>query len=97
MACHNFLIARYNSFQILCSQIHIILHTFFFLAAVEYAVKLSLGNFQHNIAEHLYKATIAVHGKSPVFSKSRQTFHAGVVKTQIEDSVHHSRHGNYST
>ena len=94
---HDLLVACDDLFQILCSQIHIELGTLGSFLSIKYLIKFSFRNFLYNITEHLDETAITVHGKPSVFRQSSQTLHAVVVQTQIQDGVHHARHGDHST
>ena len=47
---------------------------------------------EHNIAIHLNKAAIAVVNEVRIASLSNHTFSYLIVKTEVEDGVHHARH-----
>ena len=94
---HDLLVACDDFFQIFSSQIHIELGTLGSFLSIKYLIKFCLWNFLYNITEHLDETAVAVHGKSSVLCQSSQTLHTVVVQTQIQNGVHHARHGNHST
>ena len=52
---------------------------------------------EHHVTIHLHEATIAVIGKPLVASLAGKSFYYLVIESQIEDGVHHARHGSAGT
>ena len=52
---------------------------------------------QNNVAVHLNKAAVAVPRESLVLRGSNQRQNGFVVKTEVQNGVHHARHGVAST
>ena len=52
---------------------------------------------QYHITVHLYEPTVRVPCKSGVSGLTDQTFHHFVIQAQIQDSIHHTRHGSACT
>ena len=46
-----------------------------------------------DVAIHLDETAVAVVGETLVVGQTRQTLHRGVVEAEVEDGVHHARHG----
>ena len=55
------------------------------------------GLIHNHVGEHLYKAPIAVVGKARIAGLAGQTLGNLIIEAQIENGVHHSRHGNWCT
>jgi hypothetical protein len=49
---------------------------------------------QHHVAEHGAEAAVAVPGEARVAAPFRQPLHRLVVEAEVEDGVHHARHGD---
>ena len=84
----------FESFHI---QINILLRTVFLLYLIQLFLKLIVRDSKHNITEHLYEASIGIPGKSLVVRLLRQTLHAFIRESQIEDGIHHSGHAHGSS
>jgi len=52
---------------------------------------------QHHVAIHLYEPTVTVVGKTLVAGLLDQSYHHLVVETEVQDGVHHARHGSPRT
>ena len=52
---------------------------------------------QNNVTVHLYKTTIRVPCKTGITSLADDTFHHLVIQTQIQNSIHHTRHRRTGT
>ena len=52
---------------------------------------------QHNIAIHLYKTTIRIPCETRITRLTGQAFHNLIVQTQVQNSIHHTRHGSTGT
>ena len=74
-------------------QIGIELGFFLLFLSVEHFVEGGFRYFQHHVAEHLDEPPIGVGGKSLIVATLGQRFHALVVQSEIENRVHHARHG----
>src|SRR5690606_39062547 len=51
-------------------------------------------NAEYDITVHLQEATVRVVGEPRVASLARQTLHGAIVQAEVEDRLHHSRHGD---
>jgi hypothetical protein len=49
---------------------------------------------EHNVAIHLDEAAVGVEGEAGVAGAAGEALHGGVVEAEIEDGVHHARHGD---
>ena len=47
----------------------------------------------HDIAIHLDEATVAIPGEAGIAGNVCQTFNGDIVQAQVENGVHHARHG----
>ena len=52
-----------------------------------------LGDFEHHVAVHLNEAAVAIVGEARVVALGFDGFDGFVVQAEIEDGVHHTRHG----
>jgi len=46
----------------------------------------------HHIAEHIDKPPVNIISKPRIFRSLDDTFHHVVIKSEIQDGIHHSRH-----
>ena len=56
-------------------------------------VEIGFFNVEHHVAEHLDEAAVAVVGEPRIVALALQRQHGLIVQPQVEDSVHHARHG----
>ena len=56
-----------------------------------------LWNFHNNIGVHLNEATVGVVSKALILGQLCKAFNDLVVESQVEDGVHHARHGSSCT
>ncbi len=63
------------------------------LAAVEDVLELVLRDLEHDVAEHLDEAAVAVVGEARVAALGLERLHRLVVQAQVQDGVHHAGHG----
>ena len=90
---HQLLVVGDDGLQIVGGQVGIELGLHLFLAAVEDVVEIVLVDFQHHVAEHLDEAAVAVVGEARIAALALQRLHGLVVQAQVQDGVHHARHG----
>ena len=90
---HQLLIARDHLLQILGRQPGIELHPGLLLLAIEDLVEIVLRDLQHHVAVHLDEAAIAIVGEPRIVALGHEGLHGLVVQPQVEDGVHHARHG----
>ena len=62
--------------------------------AAEQLLELGDWHAEHYIGVHLQKPTIGVERESCIAAGLRQPFHRFVVETEIQNGLHHARHGN---
>ena len=79
--------------QLLGIKVHVILGTRGFLDVLENLLELSLGHAHDDVAEHHDEAPVAVQGEGPPAAQHSETFGGTVVQAEVEDRVHHARHG----
>ena len=68
-----------------------------FLDFVEHGIHVVSGDSLGDVGEHEDETTIAVIGESFVVGLLGEGFDGFVIETEIEDGVHHARHGNSGT
>ena len=68
-----------------------------FLLGVKYFLKFGFRQLQHDAAKHLNEATIGIIGKARVLAETGQCFDAFVVEAEIQNRIHHARHGKLRT
>ena len=86
--------------QISSSQFYVELYALFFLHLVDQLFEVLLTNFHNNVGEHLNESSVRVIYE-PFKSRIRIAFdHCSnnvVIQTEVQDGVHHTRHGSTST
>ena len=55
------------------------------------------GDVEHDVTVHLEEPAVRIPGKPSVPAQRRQTFDRRVVEAEVEDRLHHSRHGDRGT
>ena len=80
-------------FHVVFIQIGVLLHAFFRFHSVDYFFKLRLGKLHYHVGEHLYKTAVGVIRKPGISGKFCKFLYNLVVQPQIQDGVHHARHG----
>ena len=63
------------------------------LGLVEDVIHLLAGDVEHDAAEHAHKASVGIPGETLVVRLARQAVDGLVVQAEVEDRVHHARHG----
>ena len=74
-------------------QLHVLLDALFGLHLVDDLLKALLGQLHHHVGEHLDEAAVGVVGETGIVGELGQALHHHVVEAQVEDGVHHTRHG----
>ena len=90
---HDFLVVGDDFLQRLGVEIGVELDLLLLLLAVEHFLERMLGNVEHHRAEHLDQAAIGVVGEARIVAELGQAFDRLVVQAEVEDGVHHARHG----
>ena len=75
-----------------CRNFGVGLHAGVLLGELELVIERLARNVQHDAAVHRDEAAVAVVREPLVVGDGRQTLHALVVETEVEDRVHHARH-----
>ena len=91
----DFFILLNHFLQGLGVEIGVELGFFLLLLGIEHLIESRLRNFQHHAAEHLNETAVGIGRKTRVVAAFRQRRDALIVETEIEDSVHHPRHGKF--
>ena len=81
------------AFRSAARQIGIVLRLDLRLARIEDMVELLHLDFERDFAEHLNEAAVAVVSKTLVAALCGQTGGGLVVQAQVQNGVHHARHG----
>ena len=66
-----------------------------FLDAFEDVVEIGFGDLQHDVAEHLEEAAVAVEGEPRVAGSGCERLRRFVIQPQVQDGVHHSGHRKF--
>ena len=88
-----FLVLVDNILQRFGIEIGIKFGLFLLLFVLKDFIKHVLGNFQHHVSKHLNQAAIGVVGESRIITSAGERLHALIVKPEIQNRVHHARHG----
>ena len=90
---HDLLVFRDHFFQRFGIEVGIELRLFLLLLGVEDFVERRFRNLQHHVAEHLNQTAVGIVGKARVIAALRERFDALIVQAEIENRIHHARHG----
>ncbi len=81
-------------FHIVRRQIGVILDALALLDLVQNPLKIGFRNLHHDIREHLNKSAVGIICKPGISGLSGKALHGCIRKTQIQDGIHHTRHGS---
>ena len=81
-------------FQVIGIQISVILRPLGLLNLVQNRLKFRFCDLHHNVRKHLDKTAIGIISETGISSLLREAFHRHVVQTQVQDRIHHTRHGS---
>ena len=90
----DFLIFLNQFFQVFGGQVGVRLVTFSFLHRFKSAFVFVQIGAENNVGEHLQETTVRVVGKSFGTGSFGQSLNRFVVQTEVQNGVHHARHGN---
>ncbi len=93
----DFLEANNNFLQVISSQVTVELYAPLFLELVQNVFELALLDFHHHVREHGNETAISIVGEVLVIGQLCQTLYGHVVQTQVQDGIHHARHGSTGT
>jgi hypothetical protein len=79
--------------QILGGQVDVVGGAALLLLRVEDVLEVPLGEIEHDVGEHHQEAAIGIVREPRVAGVPRKPFHRLVVQSEVEDRVHHPRHG----
>jgi hypothetical protein len=82
-----------NFFQCFGIEVRIKLGFSLLLLGIEYLVEFFLLNIQHDVAKHLDQSPIGIGCKPWILAPLSQRLHTLVVQAEIENRIHHARHG----
>ena len=94
---HDLLVAQDHLAQRFFIEAGVERHPFRLLDRHEFVLEDVLGDFEHDAAEHLHESAVAVEREPSVRSPCLQPLDGRIVEAEIEDGVHHSRHGKFRT
>mmetsp|Transcript_68135 Transcript_68135/g.192523 ORF Transcript_68135/g.192523 Transcript_68135/m.192523 type:complete len:316 (+) Transcript_68135:168-1115(+) len=80
-------------FEVGLEQVAIRLHTAPPLRTVQQLLEVGQVDAEHHVGIHLDEASVAVEGEAPVARPLRQALHCAIIQSQVQDSIHHARHG----
>ena len=89
----NFLVFLNHFLQSPGIELRVELSLLLFLLFVEDFVESEFGNLKNDIPEHLDETPVRIVSKAGIVASPGQRFHALIVEPEVEDGVHHSRHG----
>ncbi len=84
-----------DGFQVVRGEVGVELGFDFGFARIEDVVELLHLDVERDFAEHLDEAAIAVVGEALVAAFGGEAGGGDVVQAEIEDGVHHARHGEF--
>ena len=74
-------------------QVGVLGHSLALLGLLQRVLERAVRDFPHDVAVHLDEAAIGIAGEAGIARLRGQAFDRGVVETEVEDRVHHARHG----
>ncbi|MPM62055.1 hypothetical protein SDC9_108921 [bioreactor metagenome] len=80
-------------FEVLCGQLGVEFTVVLVFDLFEDLVKLRFFDFHHDVREHLDETAIAVEREALVVGQFREANHGLIVQAEVENGVHHARHG----
>mmetsp|Transcript_69500 Transcript_69500/g.199313 ORF Transcript_69500/g.199313 Transcript_69500/m.199313 type:complete len:316 (-) Transcript_69500:59-1006(-) len=90
---HLRLVFRHEIFEVLREEIAVRGHTTPPLGTVQQLLKVRQVHTEHHVGVHLNEAPVAVERETPVARPLRQALHCAIIQSQVQDSIHHARHG----
>lgn len=86
-----------HALEVFCIQLGVQFNALCLFHLVDDDLKVVLWNFHNNIGVHLNEATVGVVSKALILGQLCKAFNDLVVESQVEDGVHHARHGSSCT
>ena len=83
--------------EVSSGELYIVMYALFFLHLVDELLKVLLADFHNNVGEHLDKSSVRVVNESLELRIGVASDHSSnnvVVKTEVEDCIHHTGHGS---
>ena len=74
-------------------EFEVLLHALLRLHLVDELLEVLLADLHHDVGEHLDEAAVAVPRPARVLRLLRERIDDGLVEAEVEDRVHHARHG----
>ena len=78
--------------QVIRVQLNVKLDALFFFHLVDQGFKILFADFHNNVGIHLDESSVAVPSPSGVTGLCSDNVNNLLVKTEVEDCVHHTRH-----
>ena len=79
--------------QVFCCQLYVLLNALLLLHSVNQLFEVLLSYFHYNVRVHLNKSPIAVPCPAGIAGFLCDCVYYGLVQTQVQNGVHHTRHG----
>ena len=79
-------------FKVVRAEFNVLRNSLFSLHLVDEFFKIFLSDFHNDVGVHLYKSSVTVPSPSGVVGLLRDNFNDLLVKTEVQDRVHHSGH-----
>ena len=86
-----------DDLQIVGGEVGVELGFGFVFALVEDVIELLHIDVERHFAEHLNEAAVGIVGEAGVVTALGQAFDGFIVEAQIQDGIHHPRHGKFRT
>ncbi len=80
-----------------CSELSIHMSVILLFNLVKNLIKFSVRDSQADFAEKLQKAAVSVVDEAFILGQGNHAFGGFVIEAQVEDGVHHARHGQGGT
>ena len=80
-------------FQVVSRQVNVVLDALGFFHLVDLDLEQALRDHHNNVCKHLHETAVAVVCEAGVAGLLGQAFHSLIVQAQVQDGVHHARHG----
>ena len=75
-------------------HIRVLGHLVLLLDGIELRLEVMMIDAHHDVAEHVDEPTVRIEREAVVAGQCRHSVHRLIRETEIEDRVHHSRHGH---
>ena len=83
--------------QVFRSQLDVLRDALFLLHLVDQSLEILFADLHHDVRIHLNESSVAVPRPSGVAGFLRQNFDHLIVQAEVQDGIHHARHGSART